>query len=165
MWGRRMRDRMRAFTVWEHIGCCCWLFLPGIVWGLYPLFWGRSVTFGYVIGSVFSWFFIACILGALLKIIYTAWWKLLVKLGKFSEKKLAVVTCAAFESSAYFQTGEFSRTHTIFKKFRVIATIDGKRSVGFVKGNLPPEKGTVLKVLIRPRRLRRWIIDSNQEQQ
>ncbi|MDE7158979.1 MAG: hypothetical protein K2N74_05325, partial [Clostridiales bacterium] len=123
VWGRRMRDRAKTFTVWEHIGFCCWFLLPGIILGLYPLFVGRSVTFGYVVGHVFTWFFIACILGALLKIIYTAWWKLIVKLGKFSEKKLAVVTCSAFESSAYFQAGEFSRTHTIFKKFRVIATI------------------------------------------
>ncbi|MDE7075832.1 MAG: hypothetical protein K2O62_00740, partial [Clostridia bacterium] len=96
-----------------------------------------------------------------LKIAYNLYYLILVRLGKFSEKKLAVVEVCAFESSGSFQSGEHSRTHTVFKKFRVIARIDGKRSLGYVKGNVPPPEGAVLKVLIRPNKPKRWIIDNN----
>lgn len=75
-------------------------------------------------------------------------------------KKLTIVKICAFESEGSFQMGNLSRNHIVFKKFRVVATIDGKHSVVYVLGSVPPQKGFVLKVLIRPHRMRRFIIDN-----
>lgn len=147
---RRFSNRLATFTVAENVifsillvgvivACCIYL---------------RSVFWGIIFG-LFAFAF-----GLLpFKIAYNLYFLILVKRGKFSEKKLAVVEVCAFESSGSFQSGELSRTHTVFKKFRVIARIDGKRSLGYVKGNVPPPQGAVLKVLIRPNKQKRWIID------
>ncbi|MDE7464644.1 MAG: hypothetical protein K2M48_06400, partial [Clostridiales bacterium] len=107
-----------------------------------------------------GWLFAYCILGLLAKGIRYVYFKALARSGRFTEKRHATVVRCAFESSANYQVGEFSRTHTIFKKFRVVATVDGKRSVGFVKGNVPPPRGATLKVLIRPNKPKKWIIDT-----
>lgn len=147
---RRFSNRLASFTVAENVifavllvgatvGCCIYLRSAlGIIFGLFAF----------------------CFAGVILKGFYNLYFLILVKRGKFSEKKLAVVEICAFESEGRFQSGEFSRTHTVFKKFRVIARIDGKRSLGYVKGNVPPPEGAVLKVLIRPNKPKRWIIDN-----
>lgn len=147
---RRFSNRLASFTLAENViftvlfvgaivGCCVYL---------------RS-AFGILFGLVAF-----CIAGVILKGFYNLYFLILVRLGKFTEKKLATVEVCAFESSGSFQSGEFSRTHTVFKKFRVIARIDGKRSLGYVKGNVPPPEGAVLKVLIRPNKPKRWIVDN-----
>ncbi len=151
VWKNRIFDRLQTFTVIENI------IFSLILVGLIVLFWTvfKLGMFGILCG-LFTFAFG----GLLLKAIYGIYIKILVKLGKFSEKKLAVVKICAFESEGSFQMGDLSRTHTVFKKFRVVATIDGKRSVGYVLGNAPPPKGCVLKVLIRRHRMGRFIIDN-----
>lgn len=148
---RRFVDRFNSFSLLENIigitllacavvGCCFWL---------------KSVIIGFIAGLFLFAFTLLPI-----KIIYNLYFAVLARAGKFSEKRLAVVERCSFESSGSYQQGEFSRTHTVFKKFRVLAIIDGKRSVGYVKGNVPPPRGAILKVLIRPNKPKRWIIDN-----
>lgn len=161
VWGNRIKDRFQTYR-WQHVLIACYFILPGIMLGVYPLFSGKTTTVQRVLIYMLIWFFVACILGMIGKLICALYWKLLVKCGRFREKQLATVVCCAFESEAYFQVGNRSRTHMIFKKFRVVATVNGRRSIGYVKGNLPPAKGTVLKVLIRPNRYGRWIIDKSE---
>ncbi|MDE7438982.1 MAG: hypothetical protein K2N23_00480 [Clostridia bacterium] len=148
----RLTDRLKTFTPAEHIVCSL------ILVGLIAVFWTvcRLGVFG-----IFCGLFVFGFGGLLLKALYGTYIKILVKLGKFSEKKFATVTVCAFESQASFQTGSLSRNHIVFKKFRVVATIDGKRSIGYVYGNTPPPKGCILKVLVRPKKFRRFIIDNN----
>lgn len=160
VWGNRMKDRFKTYTVFEHVLIACYFILPMIVFSLYPMFVGGRVTKGIVSSAVFGWFFVACILGMIGKLIYSLWWKLLVKSGKFKEKQLATVVRCAFDSSLEFSVGRFARTHTVFKKFKVVATVNGKRSIGYVKGNLPPPQGAVLKVLVCPHQYGHWIIDT-----
>lgn len=159
VWNTRLNDRFKSFTVWEHLFFLCLFILPMIALSVYPLFLGQKVTFSMVCLNIIFGFFIGLIIGVVLKIFYFAWWKILAKLGKFTEKRHATVIHGAFESESSFQIGSLSRTHTINKKFRIVALIDGKRSIGYVKGNVPPSKGTILKVLIRPNHPRKWIID------
>lgn len=148
---RRFSNRLATFTVAENV--IFTVLLVGIIVGC--CFFLNSVFWGIIVGLfVFAFGLLP------FKIAYNLYFLILVKLGKFTEKKLAVVEVCAFESSGSFQSGEFSRTHTVFKKFRVIARIDGKRSLGYVKGNIPPPEGAVLKVLIRPNKPKRWIIDN-----
>ena len=160
VWGKRMKDRFKTYTVFEHVLILCYFILPMVALSVYPLFFGGKVTRGIVFSAIFGWFFVACILGMVGKLFYSLWWKLLVKCGKFKEKQLATVVRCAFDSSLEFSTGRFSRTHIVFKKFKVVATVNGKRSVGYVKGNVPPPQGAVLKVLVRPRKYGHWIIDA-----
>lgn len=159
IWGLRIVDRFKSFTVFEKVLYGALLFVPMVVLSVCPLFFGKNISAGHVLNAIIVWLFVGCFSGAALKAIYSLYIKTLVKRGKFTEKKLATVLCAAFESSAYFQSGTFSRTHTVFKKFRVVAAVDGKRSIGYVKGNIPPPKGAVLKVLVRPNKPKKWIID------
>lgn len=159
VWRRRIAARFRTYSVWENVIYGSLLVVPIILLSVYPLFFGKAVTLGRVFWSALEWLFAYCFLGVILKTVVSVYFKILVKCGKFCEKREAKVLCAAFESSGEYSSGEFSRTHTVFKKFRVVAQIDGKRSIGFVKGNLPPAEGTVLKVLIRPNRPKRWIVD------
>lgn len=151
IWKNRIFDRLQTFTVVENITFSL------ILVGLIVLFWTvfKLGAFGILCG-LFTFAFG----GLLLKAMYGIYIKILVKLGKFNDKKLAVVKICAFESEGSFQINDLSRTHTVFKKFRVVATIDGKRSVGYVFGNVPPPQGCVLKVLIRPHRMGRFIIDN-----
>ncbi len=160
VWKSRISDRFKVFSLWQNILYGSLLFVPMIVLSVLPLFYNKSISLGYVICSIIIWLFVYCIIGMIFKILLSIYYKFLIKFGKFSEQRLATVVCSAFESSGSLQFGTFSRTHTISKKFRVVALIDGKRSVGYVKGAVPPPQGTVLKVLIRPRRLKRWIIDN-----
>ena len=147
----RFSDRLKSFTVTEHVICAV------ILAGLIALFW---TVFNLGAFGIFCGLFTFAFGGLLLKALYGAYIKILVKLGKFSVKKFATVNICAFESAGSFQTGSLSRNHIIFKKFRVVATIDGKRSVGYVKGNVPPPQGCTLKVLVRPHKLGRFIIDN-----
>ena len=159
VWRNRLRDRIKTFSVWENLLFGSLLILPMIILSVLPLFFGKKIAVGSVIGNAIIWLFIYCFVGLFFKSLYFFYLRILAKRGKFSEKRLATVKCSAFESSSSFQTGGHSRTYTVYKKFRVMAQIDGKRSVGYVKGNVPPAEGTVLKVLIRPSRPKRWIID------
>lgn len=159
VWGRRIRDRFLTFSVWENIVFGALLIVPVILQCVVPLFYDKQVTIGYAISCALIWLFVYCFFGTVFKACYGLYLKVLVARGKFSERKLAVVESCAFESSLSFQSGEFSRTHTVYKKFRVVAKVDGKRSVGYAKGNIPPPRGAVIKVLIRPHKPKRWIID------
>ncbi|MCM1289194.1 MAG: hypothetical protein NC132_00840 [Corallococcus sp.] len=159
IWKKRIKDRFKVFTLRENLLYGSLLILPMIIISILPVFNNKTVTFGYIICSVLIWLFVYCFAGTMLKIIRSAYYKLLVKRGKFNEKRYATVVCSAFESSSQIESGDFSPTYTLAKKFRVIALIDGKRSVGYVKGVVPPMQGTVLKVLIRKNRTNRWIID------
>lgn len=159
VWGKRIADRFRSFTVAENIFGLLFLIVPIVLLSMKPLFYGKNVTFFSVLGNALLWLFVYAFVGMIFKAIVSVYYKIAVKRGKFCEKKIAIVTQCAFESSLYMQSGEFSRTHTVFKKFRVVALIDGKRSVGYVKGNVPPPKGAQLRVLIRPCKPKRWIID------
>lgn len=151
IWKNRIFDRLKSFTVAEHI-------IYGLILaGLIALFW---TVFRLGAAGILCGLFTFAFGGLLLKSVYGAYIKISVKRGKFSEKKLATVNICAFESEGSFQTGSLSRTHIAFKKFRVVATIDGKRSVGYVFGHVPPPKGCTLKVLVRPHRLGRFIIDN-----
>lgn len=161
VWGGRIRDRFLTFSVWENIVYGALLVVPIIVQCVVPLFYNKQVTTGYAISCALIWLFLYCFFGAVLKACYGLYLKVLVARGKFSEKKLATVERCAFESSVSFQSGEFARTHTVYKKFRVVAEIDGKRSVGYVKGNVPPPRGAVIKVLIRPGKPKKWIVDAD----
>ena len=58
-----------------------------------------------------------------------------------SVKKLTIVKICDFESEGSFQMGNSSINHIVFKKFSVMTTIDGKHSVGYVLGSVPPPKG------------------------
>lgn len=159
VWGKRIADRFRSFTIAENFFGLLFLIAPIVLLSITPLFYGGNVTIFSVLCNALVWLFGYAIVGMILKAIVSAYYAIAVKRGKFCEKKTAVVTQCAFESSLYMQSGDFSRTHTVFKKFRVIALIDGKRSVGYVKGNVPPPKGACLRVLIRPRKPKRWIVD------
>lgn len=158
VWVKRMQDRFHTYTIWQHLLMVSYFLFVMFAFGVYPLFFGRTVTAGFVISNAIFGFFTACLLGAIGKIFYNLYWRLLITHGKFSQKAQAVVVRCAFESSGEISSGDFSRTHTVFKKFKVVALVNGKRSVGYVKGNLPPERGTILKVLIRPNRYGHWII-------
>ena len=160
VWKNRIADRFKTYTVLQNIIICTILFVPMILLGIYPLFFGKSISLGGILFGVIAWLFVFCFVGLPLKAIRYLYFKISVKAGKFSEKRLATVKQCAFESALQFQSGEFSRSYVVFKKFRVVADIDGKRSVGYVKGNVPPPKGAVLKVLIRPNRPKNWIIDN-----
>lgn len=159
VWRRRLGDRFKTFSVWEDLFFGSLLILPIIILSVLPLFFGKKVSVGSVIGNAILWLFVCCFVGLFFKSLYFLYLRILVLRGKFSEKQIATVKCSAFESSSSFLVGEHSRTYTISKKFRVVAEIDGRRSVGYVRGNVPPAEGTVLKVLIRPNRPKRWIID------
>ena len=161
VWWKRMRDRFCTYTVWQHLLIASYFLFVMLAFGLYPLFFGKTVTVGFVISNAIFGFFAACWLGVIGKLFYNLYWMILIKRGRFSQKAQAVVVRCAFESSGEISSGDFSRTHTLFKKFKVVALVNGKRSVGYVEGNLPPEKGTVLKVLVRPDRYGRWIIDKD----
>lgn len=151
VWGNRILDRLKSFTVAQNI------ILNLILLGLIVLFW---TVFKMGVFGIFCGMFTFAFGGLFLKFIYNMYVKSLVKFGKFSEKKLARVKICVFESEGRFQMGDLSRDHIVFKKFRVVATIDGKRSVGYIVGNVPPPKGCILKVLVRPRRIGRFIIDN-----
>ncbi|MDE6411586.1 MAG: DUF3592 domain-containing protein [Clostridia bacterium] len=159
VWRRRIGDRFKTFSVWENMLFGSLLILPIIILSVLPLFFGKKVSVGSVVGNALAWLFVYCFVGLFFKSLYFLYLRILAKRGRFSEKRLATVKCSAFESSSSFQTGGSSRTYTVSKKFRVVAQIDGKHSVGYVRGNVPPAEGTVIKVLIRPNRPRRWIID------
>jgi len=163
IWRKRIRDRFCTYTVWQHLLIIAYFLLVMLAFGLYPLFFGKTVTVGFVISNAIFGFFAACLMGAIGKLFYNLCWKISIKRGRFSQKVQAVVVRCAFESSGEIALGEFSRTYTLFKNFKVVALVNGKRSVGYVKGNLPPEKGTVLKVLIRPNRYGRWVIDTGED--
>jgi len=165
VWRKRVRDRFRTYTVWQHLLIVAYFLLVMLVLGLYPLFFGKTVTVGFVISNAIFGFFAACLIGAIGKLFYNLCWRISIKRGRFSQKAQAVVVRCAFESSAEMASGEFSRTHTLYKMFKVVALVNGKRSVGYVKGNLPPEKGTVLNVLIRPNRYGRWVINTSEDNQ
>lgn len=159
VWGKRLRGRFATFTIFEHLFCFALFLLPMIAIGVFPYFRGYRATRGWVASGCILGFVLALFVLAVLKFAYFAHWKILVQCGKFSERKCATVERCAFESESSFQMGTRGRTYTVSKKFRVVACIDGVRSVGFVKGNVPPEKGAVLKVLIRPNRPKKWIIE------
>lgn len=147
----RILDRLRTFSIVENV--IFNIFLLGLI--IFFVIILRSILFGIIFGM---FVFVFSLLPV--KIVHSMYIKILVKMGKFSEKKLATVTVCAYESEGSFQKNHMSRKYTIFKKFRVVAIIDGKRSVGYVLGNVPPPKGSILKVLVRPHRLGRWIIDN-----
>lgn len=148
----RFRNRLASFSRAENIFCT--IFLAGTVVAM--CFVLKSVLFGIIAGL-----FAFCFMLLLLKLVYGLYLKIVQKRGGFSVKKLAVVEVCAFESEAGYQQGRRSRKNIIFKKFRVVARIDGKRSVGYVTGNIPPPRGAVLKVLVRPKKFNRWVIDNN----
>lgn len=158
---KRIRDRFCSYTVWQHLLIVLYFLLVMFAFGLYPLLFGKTVTVGFVISNAIFGFFVACLLGAIGKFFYNLCRRISIKRGRFSQKAQAVVVRCAFEASGEISSGDFSRTHTLFKKFKVVALVNGKRSVGYVKGNIPPEKGTVLKVLIRPNRYGCWVIDKD----
>lgn len=160
VWGHRIADRFKSYSVAENIFFGILLFVPMILLGISPLFFNRPLTLGSLLIGALEWLFVFCFVGLFFKGVYSLYIKILVSCGKFSQKTVATVVHSVFESALEFKSGEFSRTHTVFKKFRVVALIDGKRSVGYVKGNIPPPKGAELRVLIRPRRPKRWIIDN-----
>mgnify|MGYP001060134757 CR=1 FL=1 len=160
VWGKRIADRFRSFTVAENIIACLLLVVPIVLLSIEPLFYGGKVTLSSVLVNTLLWLFVFAFVGMILKAIVSAYYAAAVKCGKFCEKRIATVKQCAFESSLYMQSGEFSRTHTVFKKFRVVAEIDGKRGVGYIKGNVPPPQGARLRVLIRPNKPKRWIIDT-----
>lgn len=159
IWKNRFGARFKTFTIWENLFGLSLFVLPTIILSVYPLFIGKAITSGMIVSNIIFCFLTALIVLAILKTSQLFWWKMEAKRGKFCEKRKATVLCSAFESESYFQFGNLSRTHLINKKFRVVAMIDGKRSIGYVKGNLPPQKGTILKVLIRPNHPKKWIID------
>lgn len=150
IWKSRISDRFKSFSVAENV------IYSVILAGLIAVFWVvfKLGPFGVFFGLLTFGFG-----GLFIKAIYNAYVKLLIKLGKFNQRKFATVKVCAFESEGSFQTGELSRNYIVYKKFRVVAVIDGKRSVGYVYGNVPPPKGCVLKVLVRPRNFKRFIID------
>ncbi len=163
IWNNRLGARFKTFTIWENLFCLSLFVLPSIILSIYPLFIGKNITLGMVVSNIILCFVAALVVLAILKTAQLTWWKMQAKHGKFCEKRNATVLYSAFESESSFQTGSFSRTHTISKKFRVVAMIDGKRSIGYVKGNLPPKNGTILKVLIRPNHPKKWIIDNEKQ--
>lgn len=152
VWTNRIADRFKSFTITENI---IYSLIPV---GLIVLFW---IVFKMGALSIFCGLFAFGFGGLLLKAVYGAYIKISVKRGKFSEKKLATVKLSVFESEVSFKTGDLSRNYMVYKKFRVVAIIDGKRSVGYVLGTVPPPKGCILKVLVRPRRSNRFIIASD----
>ncbi len=154
VWKNRIIDRVKSFTIIQNI------VLSLILIGIILVYW---IVLNFGAFGIFCGLFTFGFGGLLLKGIYNFYIKILVKLGKFSKKKLATIKICVFESEASYQTSDLSRKYTIFKKFRVVATIDGKRSVGYIYGNVPPPKDSVIKVLVRPHNIRKFIIDNTAE--
>lgn len=151
IWKNRLSNRLRSFTIAENI------IFSLILLGLIVLFW---TVFQLGVFGIFFGLFTFAFGGLLLKSLYGIYIKFLVKLGRFSEKKIAIVNLCVFESEGSFQTGNLSCNHIVFKKFRVVATIEKKRSIGYVYGNVAPPANCVLKVLVRPHKLGRFIVDN-----
>lgn len=159
VWRRRLGDRLKTFTPLQNIMFAVVALLPPLAYDIYRAVIGGKFRFGAFVIDLFIWVFCICILGFMLKLIYYFILNGEVRAGKYNTKKTAKVIFCAFESESSFSSGEFDRVHIVNRKFRVVAEIDGKRSVGYVYGNVPPPKGAVLRVLVRAKNSRRFVID------
>lgn len=159
VWRRRMGDRLKTFTPLHRFVFAFIAIAPPLAYNIYRAVKTGKFKFGVFVAELFIWVFLACIIGFILKFLLFAFLKAEVKAGRYNVKKTAKIKACAFESEAYFANGDLRSIHIIGRKFRVVAEIDGKRSVGYVYGNVPPPKGAILNVLVRKRNLRRFIID------
>lgn len=103
------------------------------------------------------------ILMLLFRMVFHVYLKLLIKLKKFNKEEIAEVLSVNFVSEQIVNFGEFGKNHVLKRTFRVVVLIDNKKSVGYVSGLLPPEKGTKLKVLVNGKNSNRFILNIKNE--
>lgn len=163
VWKGRLGDRAKSFTAWQHVLFVVYFLLCIAAFVVWTALSVSKYTVGMVFLDLFCGFFAGVILGAILKAVYSLYFKILFKCGKFCEKQIATVECCAFESESSVMGSEMGRKYIVNKKFRVVARVNGKRSVGYVYGNVPPPQGTKLRVLVRKKRCGRFVLDIPKE--
>ena len=106
---------------------------------------------------------VMAILMLLFRMVFYVYLKLLIKFKKFNKEEIAEVLSVNFVSEQIVNFGEFGKNHVLKRTFRVVVLIDNKKSVGYVSGLLPPEKGTKLKVLVNGKNSNRFILNIKNE--
>ncbi|MDE6059409.1 MAG: hypothetical protein K2G44_05145 [Clostridia bacterium] len=163
VWKRRLGDRLKTFTVWQHILFVLYFLLCAAAFVVWTALSVRKYTVGMAFLDLSCGFFAGVLLGAIGKAVYSLYFKILFKCGKFCEKQIATVECCAFESESSVMGSELGRKYIANKKFRVVARVNGKRSVGYVYGNVPPPQGAKLRVLVRKKHYGRFVLDISEQ--
>ena len=159
VWWKRLGGRLKTFTVWQHVLFFLYFALCVAAFAVWTATSVREYTVPMFFADLLCGFFAGVILGAIGKLLYHLLFKVQIKRGKFCEKQIATVEHCAFESESSIMGSEMGRKYIVRKKFRVIARVNGKRSVGYVYGNVPPPQGAKLRVLVRVNKYGRFILD------
>lgn len=163
VWKKRLSDNFKTTPLIWHIFCVLY-FVALVVWGIIDeVVLHTYKGFGLLLSNIFISLIIGllvfAIVGMICKLIFNLWLSLTIKTGKFTEEAVGEVLLTSFSSEHIVNFGEFGKNNVLKRTHKVILNIDGKKSVGYVSGLLPPPKGTKLKVLVKPNSFKRFILD------
>lgn len=167
VWKNRLSNNFKNSSLGEKLFVIIFQILI-IVWAVIDeVVIGKYHGFLSLIVSILFWMFLGTLVMAILmllfRMVFHVYLKLLIKLKKFNKEEIAEVLSVNFVSEQIVNFGEFGKNHVLKRTFRVVVLIDNKKSVGYVSGLLPPEKGTKLKVLVNGKNSNRFILNIKNE--